>query len=201
MKSELFEFSCPSFPQTRIQNGRSLILRWSRSFAAFVTRSLPSPSKKRARDKGRERPGTRFSKLPVITGPVKLFCFPFQRGVSKLSFEYYTVKLLAKETKWTLSEFRIHPTFLEILISKSDSGPVKLPGLSRNGPLLSCFVSIPDGSFKRFESCTVKLSAKETICTSLEVRTHPTFLESLILKYDFGPVKLPGTRVSKDPVT
>ena len=22
-------------------------------------------------------PGARFSKLPVITGPVKLFCFPF----------------------------------------------------------------------------------------------------------------------------
>ena len=30
------------------------------------------------------RPGARFSKLPVITGPVKLFCFPFQMGVSKL---------------------------------------------------------------------------------------------------------------------
>ena len=28
--------------------------------------------------------GARFSKLPVITGPVKLFCFPFQMGVSKL---------------------------------------------------------------------------------------------------------------------
>ena len=28
-----------------------------------------------------------------------------------------------------------HPTFLETLISKSDSGPFKLPGLSRNGPL------------------------------------------------------------------
>ena len=28
-------------------------------------------------------PGDRFSKLPVITGPVKLFCFPFQMGVSK----------------------------------------------------------------------------------------------------------------------
>ena len=28
-------------------------------------------------------PGARFSKLPVITGPVKLFCFPFQMGVSK----------------------------------------------------------------------------------------------------------------------
>ena len=27
--------------------------------------------------------GARFSKLPVITGPVKLFCFPFQMGVSK----------------------------------------------------------------------------------------------------------------------
>ena len=35
--------------------------------------------------------------------------------------------------------------------------------------------SIPDGSFKRFESCTVKLSAKETKWTSLFVRTHPTF--------------------------
>ena len=28
-------------------------------------------------------PGARFSKLPVITGPVKQFCFPFQMGVSK----------------------------------------------------------------------------------------------------------------------
>ena len=30
------------------------------------------------------KPGVRFSKLPVITGPVKLFCFPFQMGVSKV---------------------------------------------------------------------------------------------------------------------
>ena len=29
-------------------------------------------------------PGARFSKLPVITRPVKLFWFPFQMGVSKL---------------------------------------------------------------------------------------------------------------------
>ena len=50
-------------------------------------------------------------------------------------FEYYAVKLLAKETKWTLLEFRTHATFLEILISKSDFRPVNLPGLSRNGPL------------------------------------------------------------------
>ena len=32
------------------------------------------------------------------------------------------------------------------------------------------------------------LSAKETKLTSLEVRTHPTILET----YDFGPVELPG---------
>ena len=28
-------------------------------------------------------PGTRFSKLPIITGPVKVFCFPFQMRVSE----------------------------------------------------------------------------------------------------------------------
>ena len=49
-----------------------------------------------------------------------------------------------------------------------------------------------DSSFKRFENCTVKLSAKETKWTSLEVKTLPTFLENFISKYDFGPVKLPG---------
>ena len=38
---------------------------------------------------------------------------------------------------------------------------------------------------------SIKLSAKETKLTSLEVRTHPTILENLISKYDFGPVKLP----------
>ena len=30
------------------------------------------------------RPGARFSKLPVITGPVKLFCFPFSKEVLKV---------------------------------------------------------------------------------------------------------------------
>ena len=49
-----------------------------------------------------------------------------------------------------------------------------------------------DSSFKRFENCTVSLSAKETKWTSLQVRTHPTFLGNLISKYDFGPVKLTG---------
>ena len=78
-------------------------------------------------------PGARFSKLPVITGPVKLFCFPLQIGVSKV-LNRYTVKLLAKETKRTSLEVTTRPTFLETLISKSDFGPVKLPGASRNGP-------------------------------------------------------------------
>ena len=72
---------------------------------------------------------------------VKCFChfrcrtvlFSIPDGSFK-SFEYYRVKLLAKETKWTSLEFRTHPTLLEILISKSDFGPVKLPGLSRNVP-------------------------------------------------------------------
>ena len=32
-------------------------------------------------------------------------------------------------------EVRTQHTFLENLISKYDTGPVKLPGLSRNGPL------------------------------------------------------------------
>ena len=60
--------------------------------------------------------------------------------------------------------------------------------------------SIPDGSFKRFKNCTVKLLAKEPKWTLLVVRTHPTFLETLISKSDSGPVKLPGARFSKDPV-
>ena len=51
---------------------------------------------------------------------------------------------------------------------------------------------IQESSFKRFENCTVKLSAKETKWTSLRGRTHPTFLENLISKDDFGPVKLLG---------
>ena len=84
-------------------------------------------------------PGVRFSKLPVITGPVKLFCFPLRMGVSK--------KLLAKEIKWTSLEVRTQHTFLETLISKCDTGPVKLPGLSRNGPQEIYEVST------RLESC------------------------------------------------
>ena len=39
---------------------------------------------------------------------------------------------------------------------------------------------ILEESFKCFENYTVELLANETKWTSLEVRTHPTFLETLI---------------------
>ena len=55
-------------------------------------------------------PGTRFSKFPVIIGLVIAVLFSIPDGSLK-SFEYYTVKFLAKETKWTLLEYRTHPTF------------------------------------------------------------------------------------------
>ena len=77
-----------------------------------------------------ERPGAHFTKLPIINGPVKVFCFPFKR------FENCTVTLSAKSTNWTSFEVRTHPTILENLTSKYDIGPViKVPGLSR-GPFL-----------------------------------------------------------------
>ena len=45
---------------------------------------------------------------------------------------------------------------------------------------LAVLISIKDGSFKRFENGAVKLLAKETKWTSLEVGRHPTLLETLI---------------------
>lgn len=71
-------------------------------------------------------------------------------------------------------------------------GPfLKAPGNYR-ACFKAVFFSIPDESFKSFENYTVKLLAKETKWNSLEVRTHSTFLETLISKCDFGPVTLSG---------
>ena len=92
--------------------------------------SFPEPTCLLVSTKAR-RSGARFSNLPIITALVKL-------RVSDESFKRFencTVKLSAKETKWTSLEVRTHATFLETSISKYDFGPVKLPGLSRNGPL------------------------------------------------------------------
>ena len=64
--------------------------------------------------------GGHFSTLPVITGPVKLL-FSILEGVSK------GLKIVQQRYQLTkqndLSEVRPRPTFLETLISKSDSGP------------------------------------------------------------------------------
>ena len=67
-------------PPTRVN------LRFSRAFLnvleyIFVSRNLIVPPLTRV--DSRTAPGARFSKLPVITGPVKLFCFSFQMRVSK----------------------------------------------------------------------------------------------------------------------
>ena len=55
--------------------------------------------------------GTRLSKLPVIIRPVRQFCFQLILDSSFKRFENCTVKLSAKETKWTSLEVRTHPTF------------------------------------------------------------------------------------------
>ena len=67
----------------------------------------------------------------------------------------------------------------------------KFPAIGGNVKLL-CFRLIPDGSFKRFQICRVKLSAQKTKWTLLGVTTHPTFLETFSSKYDFGPIKSAG---------
>ena len=75
--------------------------------------NYPGVSQKRNESPG--LPGSRFSKLPVIAGPVKLFCFPgFPDGSLKRFENQCTVKLSAKEGNGLyIIEVRIHPTFLE----------------------------------------------------------------------------------------
>ena len=125
-------------------------------------------------------PGTRFSKFPVITRPVRLFCFPFQMGISKVYFQKFgncTVKYSAKETKSTSLEVRTHPTFLETLISKYDIKPVKLPGLSRNGPMA---VSSISKVCRRIFQTVSWARRKEAIISNLKVhwRRSISFLKT-----------------------
>ena len=72
-----------------------------------------------------------------------------------------------------------------------DLGPVSRSSRYLPGPL-SCFVFHSRREFQNFWKLTVKFSAIETKWTSLEVRTHPIFLETSISKYDAGSVNLPG---------
>ena len=46
------------------------------------------------------------------------------------------IKLSVNETKWSSLLARTHAFILYISISVFDFGPEKLPGLSRNGPLV-----------------------------------------------------------------
>ena len=75
------------------ETGASLILVWRKANEPgwpgkrdYMEKSQLGEPGSRQRDTGisANRAGARFSKLPVITGPVKLFCFPFQMGVSKV---------------------------------------------------------------------------------------------------------------------
>ena len=101
-------------------------------------------------------------------------------GGSFKSFENYTVKLWAKETKWTSLEVRTHPSFLETLISKYYFGPVKLPGLSRNGPLLCVVVysthEVQIWSFPSFSSiekeCRMQALSDDAISHRLKRRSY-----------------------------
>ena len=76
---------------------------------------------------------SKFLEAPGNYRARKAVLFSIPDGSFKI-FENYSVKLSAKQKKWTSLEVRTHPTFLETSISKQDNGPVNLPGLSRNGP-------------------------------------------------------------------
>ena len=53
--------------------------------------------------------GVRFSKVPVITGPVNLFCFPFQMGVSKV-WKLYS-KVISQGNKMDFTRGQNKPYF------------------------------------------------------------------------------------------
>ena len=72
------------------------------------------------------------------------------------SFLNGTAKLLAKETKWTSLKVRTQNTFLENSISKYDFGPVKLPSLSRTGPLPR--ENVPEGESATYHASLFLLS-------------------------------------------
>ena len=73
----------------------------------------------------------RFSKVPIIDGPCKLF---YIKDRSFNSFASNMIKLSVNETKWSSLLARTRALILYISILRFDFGPEKLPGLSRNGP-------------------------------------------------------------------
>ena len=81
--------------------------------------------------------GARFSKVPIINGPGKLSPFTLKIEVSIVLHLLNMIKLSVNETKWSCLLARTRALILYISIWIFDFGPVKLPGLARNGPLNS----------------------------------------------------------------
>ena len=85
------------------------------------------------------------------------------------NFESFTAILFARLF------ITFHLAFILLHLFIRSRGPfLEAPGNYRARSAV--LFSIPDGSFKTFENYRVKFSAKETKWTSLEARTHPTFL-------------------------
>ena len=83
-------------------------------------------------------PGTRFCKVPVTSCPKSCLCLPrLLQDQSFNNFENDTMKLSANEAKLTALCTRNFSTIQKVLILKFAFGTERLPGLSRNGPLIS----------------------------------------------------------------
>ena len=88
-----------------------------------------------------------FSKVPIINGPSKMSpIYIKDRGFN--SFASNMIKLSVNETKWSSLLARTGALILYISIWIFDFGPVKLPGLSRNWPLISGYLNTWFGTRK-----------------------------------------------------
>ena len=81
----------------------------------------------------KHRPGARFSKLPVITGPVKMLSFPFQTGVSKgLKVIQWSYQLKKQNGLHYKSEHTL--LFLRLWLQNMISGPLSYRVFRETGP-------------------------------------------------------------------
>ena len=135
-------------------------------------------------DSAGSSPGARFSKLPaVITSP--LSCFVFHSRGSCKRFENCTVKLSAKETKWTSSKLRTHPTFLETLILKSVSGSLSYRDFRETGPRRISWFKL-----KRLHTTFEKKTTKKISTASIAFTLFHSIAKSLF--YDNCTILAPS---------
>ena len=78
-------------------------------------------------------PGARFSKLPVIIGPVKLFCFPFQMGVSKL-LKIIKLRFQLKKQSGLYQRSEITLLLLRLRFKNKIPGPLTYRVFRETGP-------------------------------------------------------------------